>query len=694
MTEAMSPSERPGPVEAAGLSLVAWLTAVAGPAAVVSPSDSVATTAGLSVWPFGLVADQQVIGGGRPVRFAVRHLVTGFGPGVDGLRMLDRAMAAAAAGGEILTVTFGPVATEVWLALGARPRPALLVDVAAEMRPSVAGTAMMAHGSYESLVAGRRAVTARDLELIATAGLSDIERATTVCREGAGSFARPDQIVVAVVPMVPVSVRTAGRLSRSTLLALQNEAVRLRVESRLRASSPPEVRVVVDWADLVDVAVKATVVVEPGTDHDAVRTAVVEHLNRTITPLGTPTAPAGRPFGAELRVSDVHRMLEDVAPEVRYVDSVGFVVEPVPTGDVQVVAADPHRPGRWYAGNGELLFRSGVSGHGWEAVGRFPGQSVRVIVPAPAATRVGMIDRPGFVVAVTRSDNGESVVRLSTDGGETWATLAALATSVTDAAWLDRSPAGVVLLATDVGLYELSLSPGATPQPVVVDPAVPDRACSAVETFTSDVGRWAVAVASRAGVAISTDGGAGTTYTVSGAAGLDVRSLAVQYDSSSVVLWAGLGEADPNKPGRGCLRARMFEPGTRWENLNAGWTGGTCWSIGFVGRSALAAAQSGGVLVLDTAAPASSWRSPDVKSGLPLRDRTRFQPVVSVAALADGSAVLAGGPAGAVLSIDTARWSVVASWETRDAVTLPATALLCSGEHTITVVDGSAAFGT
>jgi len=451
---------------------------------------------------------------------------------------------------------------------------------------------------------------------------------------------------------------------------------------------------VVDWAGLIDVAVTATVVVEPGTDRDVVRAAVVDHLNRTITPLGTPTAPAGRPFGAQLRVSDVHRMLEDAAPEVRYAESVGFLVDPVPNADVRVVAADPHRSGSWYAGSGELLFRSGVGGHGWEAVARFPGETVRVIVPAPAATRIGMIDRPGSVVAVTRTDSAASVVHRSTDAGETWETVAELAASVSDAAWLDRTPAGVVLLATDAGLYELSLSPGATPQLVLVDPATPDRACSAVEAFTSDIGRWAVAVASRAGVAISTDAGAGTTYAVSGTAGLDVRFLAVQYDGRTPLLWAGVGEADPMKPGRGCLRARMFETATRWEPLNAGWTGGTCWSIGFAGRSAVAATQSGGVLVLDTAAAAPQWRTPDVNSGLPLRDRTRFEPVNSVAAQTDGSAVLAGGPRGAALSIDTDRWSVGAARETRDRITLPATALLCSGEHTITVVDGSAAPGT
>jgi hypothetical protein len=138
----------------------------------------------------------------------------------------------------------------------------------------------------------------------------------------------------------------------------------------------------------------------------------------------------------------------------------------------------------------------------------------------------------------------------------------------------------------------------------------------------------------------------------------------------------------------------MFETTTRWEPLSAGWTGGTCWSIGFAGRSAVAATQSGGVLVLDTAASAPQWRTPDVNSGLPLRDRTRFEPLNSVATATDGSAVLAGGPRGTVLSVDTVRWSVGAARETRDRITLPATTLLCSGEHTITVVDGSAAPGT
>ncbi|WP_232668534.1 hypothetical protein [Pseudonocardia sp. TRM90224] len=667
------------------MSLVAWLCAVAGPAIVAPPSDAVATGAGISVWPLGLTPDHQVVGGG-PVRFSVRHLVTGVGVGVDGLRMLDRVVAAAAAGGEIVRVSFGPVATEVWTALGARPRPALLVDVATEARPSVAGTAAMARGTYESLIAGRRAVTARDLQLIAAAGLGDIERAATI-----RPLARPDEIVVAVMPLIPAAERTAGRLSRATVLAHHDEAVRQRVESRLRAAGPSDVRISVDWAGLVDVAVTATVVVEPGADREALRTAVVDHLNRTITPLGTPTAPGGRPFGEPLRVSDVHRMLEDAAPQIRYAESVGFVVDPVPAGDVRAVAAAPHRPGSWYVGTGDQVFRSGARGRGWEAVGRFPGETVRVIVPAPAATRLGMIDRPGYVVAVTRSDSGGSVVRLSTDGGETWTTLAQLAPTVVDAAWLDRTPAGVVLLATDAGLYELAVSPGATPQLVVVDPATPDRACSAVETFTSDVGCWAVAVASRAGVSLSTDG---TTFAVSGAANLDVRALAVQYDSPAVVLWAGIGEADPSKPGKGCQRARMFEPTPRWESMASGWTGGSCWSIAFAGRTALAATQSGGVLVLDTAAPTPQWRVPDVNGGLPLRDRTRFEAVSALAAMADGSAVLAGGLRGIVRSTDLTRWSAAAASQTRDPITLPPTALLCSGEHTITVVDGSATPGS
>ncbi len=73
-----------------------------------------------------------------------------------------------------------------------------------------------------------------------------------------------------------------------------------------------------------------------------------------------------------------------------------------------------------------------------------------------------------------------------------------------------------------------------------------------------------------------------------------------------------------------------------------------------------------------------------VNCGLPLRDRTRFEPVRGVAASA--GQFLVGGSSGVYRSTDAVTFTVSANQSTVDLVTVPDTWLLCSGEHEITVV--------
>jgi hypothetical protein len=155
------------------------------------------------------------------------------------------------------------------------------------------------------------------------------------------------------------------------------------------------------------------------------------------------------------------------------------------------------------------------------------------------------------------------------------------------------------------------------------------------------------------------------------------------------VLWAGAGESDPGKAGRGCFRARLFEADVKWQAVAAGWTGGTCWDLEFQGSMVVAATQSGGVLRLDADDASPQWRHADVNGGLPLRDRTRFEPVETVASI-EGGQILAGGPRGVYRSVDAGRWTPAANRTTDDMVTVPETWLLCSGDHDIEVVrDGA-----
>jgi hypothetical protein len=90
---------------------------------------------------------------------------------------------------------------------------------------------------------------------------------------------------------------------------------------------------------------------------------------------------------------------------------------------------------------------------------------------------------------------------------------------------------------------------------------------------------------------------------------------------------------------------------------------------------------------------AASWQAADVNSGLPLRDRTRFAAIVTVAVGTGGTPVLAGGASGVHRSLDAQSWVAAANRETQEVVTVPDTWLLCSGDHDIEVVRDDASNG-
>ncbi|GAB3842992.1 hypothetical protein GCM10029963_16940 [Micromonospora andamanensis] len=318
------------------------------------------------------------------------------------------------------------------------------------------------------------------------------------------------------------------------------------------------------------------------------------------------------------------------------------------------------------------------------------------VVPAPAPVRPGIVPRAGSLAVATVRSGGGSRVHLSTDLGETWSLVADLDSRIGDLAWIDRDGAGALLVATDTGLYEVSLLPGAVPLQILVDPADADRGFYAVRAFVSERGAAGVAVAAQAGfgVYLSNNAGRPGSFSHVGLANVDNRVLAVQYDGPATLLWSGAGEPDPNKPGQGCFRARLFESDVKWQALSAGWLGGTCRDLAFSGSLALAATQSGGVLRLDTLAAQPQWTSVSVNCGLPLRDRTRFMPVDAVAATgATERLVLAGGERGVHRSDQAVEWSASANQSTADVVTVPDTWLLCSGEHDIEVVRQDATSG-
>ncbi|EWM63363.1 phage protein [Micromonospora sp. M42] len=374
-------------------------------------------------------------------------------------------------------------------------------------------------------------------------------RARAFTRAAVYSFARPGEVEVVLVPYVPEAARPGGRLPVAVLREHEVEEARRRVEADLERRRALGTAVRAGWARYKAVSIRARVVVRREEDVDAVRRRIHDRLHQTLSPLPTPLNPAGWAFGEPLRASNVYRMLEHAEPGVRYVESVRFVVDEAPDAQVRTVAVDQYQADTWYAGGGPVLFRSTNAGAGWEPAGRFDDETVVRVVPAPAPVRPGVVPRAGSVAVVTARAAGGSRVRLSTDLGETWTLLTDLDSGVRDLAWIDRDGTGALLLATDAGLYEVPLLPGAVPLQILVDPADADRGFYAVRAFVSERGAPGVAVAAQAGfgVYLSTSAGRPGTFAHVGLANVDNRILAVQYDGPGHAAVVRRGRAGPEE---------------------------------------------------------------------------------------------------------------------------------------------------
>jgi hypothetical protein len=122
----------PGPIEAAAQNLMDWVARAAGQPARLAPP-AAQSDDGLSLWPLELRHQRQTRGATglrEPYRFGVRFLLTASGP--QALRLLDRVLAAAVTDAEPeISLEAGDPA--LWQAFGAAPRPALLIDVPAQI---------------------------------------------------------------------------------------------------------------------------------------------------------------------------------------------------------------------------------------------------------------------------------------------------------------------------------------------------------------------------------------------------------------------------------------------------------------------------------------------------------------------------------------------------------------------------------
>ena len=306
-------------------------------------------------------------------------------------------------------------------------------------------------------------------------------------------------------------------------------------------------------------------------------------------------------------------------------------------------------------------------------------------------------DRPGLVaLGLVRKAGG--AVHVSRDCGETWKTdVAVFNSEVSDADWIDRDGAPLLLIATAEGLRQLKPFGDAGPAPVVVDKARDTKGFYAVAASTSPSGVVSVAVAARVkgGVYLSAQGGVSDSFHAVGLVDKDIRSLQVQRFNARDFLWAATA-AEAGQQGSGAFRLELRASGADdpegFKPFNLGWQGGSCEGLAFADQWVFAGSNRGGVLALDSTAVAPAWRpTPLETGGLPIRDTERLLQVVSCVAAAPvaggGALVFAGGPKGVYRSQDgAAHFDTASATEFTDRIPLPPNWLYCADQHHLTVV--------
>src|SRR6267378_1470893 len=536
----------------------------------------------------------------------------------------------------------------------------------------------------QELHALNRAVTARDFEFFAESS-GAVARARAFTRASLWSFATPGTVEVVLVPSLSDAERS-GPVTAEVLHQHQTSDARDQIQSTLDERRPLGTACLVSWARYKTVTVKARLGVRQEEDFAAVRQRVLQSLNARINPLATSANPTGWPFGQALRGSDVYYIAQ-LEPAVRWVDQVELRVDAVP-GAVHSAVADPNQLHTWYACSGDTVFRSLNDGAGWEPAGVFQGEQAEIV--RCHATR------PGLLVVSGRLPDGGCRLHISTDCGESWnLDPQVLTVHVNDMAWVVRQEQPVLLLATDGGLYELVMEPGATLVQLGVDLGQQALGFHAITSTVQVRGEVTVALGAQQqkGVFVSTQAGRDKTFRSLGLVGQDVRVLTVQEVGPQAFLWAGLAVEEVDGPGKGCFSWELRgeeDPPEGWVAHSQGWVAGSCRGLAFHERTVLAATHHGGVLTLDTSHAGTAWIGPAAGSGLPpprARGKFSFVPIDAIAADALGGIVMVGSEAGVHCTTDGTVYNKCALAVFTDQVTLPPTWLFCSGPHELAVVD-------
>ena len=542
-----------------------------------------------------------------------------------------------------------------------------------------------------------RAVTARDFELIAIQSSGAINRAKAFTQARLWVHATPGTVEVTLVPEITGNANDLRNITAGILKTQHIEAVREQIQNALDSRRPLGTHCVVNWANYKKISIKAKMVIQREEDAKQVKQRVLNELYRSICPINTPSITQSPwPFGQSLKAWDVYKIIGS-EPAVLSVETMQMIVDDVPAASVKNICADSFQADTWYTGCDERIFRSNNNGDSWELIAKFTGETVKYVQSFPVEACTG-IRHAGLLAVITQVTGHISAIHISKDCGQSWVAAQQFQFQIDDFAWLDRDGLPFLLLATEKGLYELSLDDKSVPKPILVDAKLPELGFRAITVSAASGGRTFVAVAGydNKGVYLSSEGGKSNSFQNTGLAGELIEVLAVQHSGPHRYIWAGIGAPGPD-PGKGCFRWTLSESAINpegWKAYFKNWQAGGCRALAFQGAMVFAASYRLGVLRLNADLLDAAWEALNPSCGLPLKEVNKLETVDTVAAGRDSGVVMAGGVLGVYRSSNSGlNYSNCSRKEFNDEVRIPSNWLIYSGDHEIDIISEDEASG-
>lgn len=536
-----------------------------------------------------------------------------------------------------------------------------------------------------------RAVTARDFELIAVQSSGAINRAKAFTQAKLWAHATPGTVEVTLVPEINVKPTEAHTITADALNIHHIDSIREQIQNTFDSRRPLGTHCVVNWANYKKVSIKAKAIIHREEDAKQVKQRILNKLYNSICPTDLSLdTKSPWPFGQSLKAWDVYKIIGS-EPAVLSVEAMQMNVDDVPEKGIKDICLDSFQPDTWYVGCDERVFRSTNNGYGWELIAHFEGEEIRFVrsFPMKACTSVR---HSGLLAVITKTTKHVSSIQISKDCGQTWATARQIQFPIEDFTWLDRDGLPYLLLATEKGVYELSLDDSTVPIPILVDPKLPKLGFRAITVSASTEGHTFVAVAGyeNTGIYLSSEGGKPNSFHNVGLAGELIEVLAVQHSGPHRHIWAGIA-APGSDQGKGCFRLSLSESSIKskdWKQYSKNWQAGGCKSLAFQGSMVLSASYRLGVLRLDSDLRDAEWETLNASEcGLPLRDVGKLETVEAIAADKNSKVIMAGGISGVYRSSDAGlHYSKCSHKESKDEVRIPSNWLLYSGDHEIEII--------